>query len=260
MGGKKAGGGFLGVGGQSGFLNTGLFSSGPQKLKGFDMSQDAKLGESEAIARQRDIASGKAPSISQMMFNQNLDQGSRQAMALAASQRGASNPMLAFRQAQLANQQNNLEGAQQGAILAEQERRAADQFLQQTAAAQRGVALNAAQANMQSTLQNQSNQLGAISGVGQSMASIYGKSNKKEAHDGELVPGKPVVEGDSPKNDTKPYMLSPGEVVIPRTASKDPGKFVDFVQGLEEEHGDNPQLKALIAAAKELKERENKKA
>lgn len=35
--------------------------------------------------------------------------------------------------------------------------------------------------------------------------------------DGGKVKGTPVVEGDSPKNDTVPAKLSPGEVVIPRT-------------------------------------------
>lgn len=56
------------------------------------------------------------------------------------------------------------------------------------------------------------------------------------AYDGgvaKVVDGEPVVEGDSPKNDTVPAMLSPGEVVLPRTVvnAKNPGaeakKFVD---------------------------------
>lgn len=46
------------------------------------------------------------------------------------------------------------------------------------------------------------------------------------------VPGKAAVKGDSPKNDTVPAMLSPGEVVIPRSvmnspnAPQDAAKFV----------------------------------
>lgn len=55
------------------------------------------------------------------------------------------------------------------------------------------------------------------------------------AHDGTFVPGKAKVKGDSEKNDTVPAMLSPGEVVLPRTVmnAKDPAKAAyDFVSKL----------------------------
>lgn len=170
MGGKNAGGGFLGIGGQSGFLNTGLFSSGPQKIKGFDMSPQTMMAEQQMIDRQNAIASGQAPSYSQMAFNANMDQANQQAMALAASQRGASNPALAFRQAQIGNQQNSLEASQQAAIMAEQERRQADQLIAAQAAAQRGVAFNQASSNVSNTLQSQKTQADMISGLGQAGA------------------------------------------------------------------------------------------
>ncbi len=41
--------------------------------------------------------------------------------------------------------------------------------------------------------------------------------NTMLASNGALVPGQPVVGGDNPKNDTVPAMLSPGEIVIPRS-------------------------------------------
>jgi len=252
MGGKKAGGGFLGIGGKSGFLNTGLLSSGPQKIKGFSMTQDGRAGEAEAIARQRAIASGQAPSISQMTMNRNVDQINQQAMAMAASQRGASNPALAFRQAQIGSQQAGLEAAQQGAILAEQERRAADDFLARQAAAQRGVAFQQSATNQQAVTQGQATQAGMISGIAQAAA----KSQTGGAAHGMLIPGKAKVEGDSPKNDTVNLNVSPGEVVVPRTAVRDQKSFVDFVEGLEEEHGKDSNIAALIAAAKKLKENE----
>lgn len=170
MGGKKAGGGFMGIGGQSGFLNTGLFSSGPQKITGFDMSPQTMMAEQQMIDRQNAIASGQAPSYSQMAFNANMDQANQQAMALAASQRGASNPALAFRQAQIGNQQNTLDAAQQGAIMAEQERRQADQLIAAQAAAQRGVAFNQASSNISNKLQNQKTQADMVSGLGQAAA------------------------------------------------------------------------------------------
>lgn len=145
---------------------------GAQKVKGFEMPQNLQEAEMQMIQRQAAIAAGQAPSVAQSMFNQNLDQASRQAMALAASQRGASNPMLAFRQAQMMNQQNALEGAQQGAILGEQERRSADQMIGAQAAAQRGVALQQSLANQNAMIQQRAQNLNTLSSVGQGAASF----------------------------------------------------------------------------------------
>lgn len=51
------------------------------------------------------------------------------------------------------------------------------------------------------------------------------------AHGGE-VPGMPKVPGNSPMNDTVPTRLSPGEVVIPRTAAHSPNLAAEFVRHL----------------------------
>ena len=54
------------------------------------------------------------------------------------------------------------------------------------------------------------------------------------------VPGKAEVKGDNKKNDTVPAMLSPGEVVIPRSVmeSDDPvNGAAQFVKALQEKHG-----------------------
>lgn len=226
MGGKKAGGGFLGVGGKSGFLNTGLFSSGPQKIKGFEMSPQSAQYEQEMMARQNAIASGQAPSYSQMMFNKAQDQNTRNALAMAASQRGMSNPALAFRQAQMASQQANLQGAQDAAIMAEQERRQADQMVASQVNAQRGVAFNQANTNLNSTMQNQQNQLNAISSVGQGAAKAMMSS-------GGVVPGVANVPGDSPANDTVPALLSPDEIVVPRSATKSEKALKMFIEKIK---------------------------
>jgi hypothetical protein len=61
--------------------------------------------------------------------------------------------------------------------------------------------------------------------------SIVGKhfhSMKSGGH----VPGKAQISGDSLKNDTVPAMLSPGEIVVPRTAAKDPSKAASFAKAL----------------------------
>jgi len=54
---------------------------------------------------------------------------------------------------------------------------------------------------------------------------------KPMAH-GEKVPGKPKVDGDSLKNDTVPALLSPGEIVVPRSAAKDPEKAAAFAKSV----------------------------
>lgn len=145
---------------------------GAQKLKGFDMPQSSQEAEMQMIQRQALIASGQAPSYSQMAFNQNLDATGRQAMALAASQRGASNPMLAFRQAQIGNQQAQLEGAQQAALMAEQEKRQADQLIGQQVASQRGVAFQQAAANQQAQQAQRAQNMQLIAGLGGTAASL----------------------------------------------------------------------------------------
>lgn len=49
------------------------------------------------------------------------------------------------------------------------------------------------------------------------------------AKEGGEVPGKAKVKGDSPKNDTVTAKLSPGEVVIPRSAANDDEEFHNFM-------------------------------
>jgi hypothetical protein len=157
----------------------GMFK-GPKNIKAPGMSAEAYAGESEAIARQRAIANGQAPSISQMTMNRNVDQINQQAMAMAASQRGASNPALAFRQAQMGSQQAGLEAAQQGAILAEQERRTADDFLARQAAAQRGVAIQTQMANQQNAMAQRGQNMQLISGVGTTAAAMASDEDAKK--------------------------------------------------------------------------------
>lgn len=237
MGGKKAGGGFLGVGGQSGFLNSGLFASGgANKIKGFELSPELVEAEREAIARQRAVASGQAPSVSQMALNQGLEQVGRQAQSLAASQRGASNPALAFRQAQMGQQQAGLDAAQQGAILSEQERRQADTFLANQAQGARTGAFNQAQLNQASAM-NQQNMNAQFLGnlAGQAVALKTG-GKKGAAYTGGVIPGDAKVEGDSPENDTETYDLSPGEIVIPRSAAKNKESAMKFLEAIKFEN------------------------
>lgn len=57
---------------------------------------------------------------------------------------------------------------------------------------------------------------------------LHAHNMKKGGH----VPGKSQVKGDSLKNDTVPAMLSPGEIVIPRTKANDPDAARKFVAAI----------------------------
>jgi hypothetical protein len=49
---------------------------------------------------------------------------------------------------------------------------------------------------------------------------------------GSVVPGKARVKGDSVKNDVVPALLSPGEIVVPRSHAKDPKKAAAFARAV----------------------------
>ena len=188
MGGRKAGGGFLGIGGTSGFLNTGLFSSGPEKVKGFEMNPNATAAEQEMINRQRAIATGQAPSIAELQYKQALDDQMKAQQSAVASARGASNVGLLQRQAMIQGNQMGLDVARESAAAKLAEQRAADQLIAATAASQRGVAFNQAQINQQAKLNQQDTNarfLGSLASSTAAMASGGGSGGASAASDKE---------------------------------------------------------------------------
>lgn len=58
--------------------------------------------------------------------------------------------------------------------------------------------------------------------------------------EGAVVPGTPSVPGDSPRNDKVHAMLSPGEVVVPRSIAPDPDAVKRFVQHLVQKKAPPP--------------------
>ena len=65
------------------------------------------------------------------------------------------------------------------------------------------------------------------------------RDNYVEMAHGGVVPGRAQVPGDSPQNDTVKAMLSPGEVVVPRSVSTDPRKeaMLAALMNLRKKHG-----------------------
>jgi hypothetical protein len=141
--GIQAGGSLLGINPESKLEGMGQF-----KLTG-----EALAGEKESLNRFRDIAAGKTPSVSEMQFQKAMQDLSKQQLGAAASARGMSSAGLAQREAMQAGKEAGIELGAQSAIAKEQEQRAASEQLMRQAAAQRGVALGAAQANLQAGLE-----------------------------------------------------------------------------------------------------------
>jgi hypothetical protein len=126
------------------------------KLEGmgqFKLTGEALAGEKEALQRFRDISSGKSPSVSEMQFQKAMQDLSKQQLGAAASARGMSSAGLAQREAMQAGKEAGIELGAQSAIAKEQEQRAASEQLMRQAAGQRGVALGAAQSNLQAGLE-----------------------------------------------------------------------------------------------------------
>jgi spermidine/putrescine-binding protein len=72
------------------------------------------------------------------------------------------------------------------------------------------------------------------------------------AHGG-IIGGQAMVPGDHPQNDTVPAMLSPGEIVIPRSMAHNPEKAKEFIDYLLKEKND-------VGYGEVLKARSKKKA
>lgn len=219
---------------------------GPTKLGSggsFSMSPEAQQGEQEMIARLRAQASGQGPSVTGMQYQQAMGDIAKQQQSAAASSRGVSNAGLLARQAMTGGQQAGVELAGQAAIAKLQEQRSADQEMQKIAANQRSGALQSATLDQQATENAQQRNANFVSGLGGSVTKMF------LANGGE-VPGTASVPGDSVVNDTKEAKLSPGEIVIPRSAAQDRESAMAFLDALKFDKEKNKKPKE----DKELKE------
>lgn len=78
---------------------------------------------------------------------------------------------------------------------------------------------------------------GGMAGIGRVLAGLSqgGKVNFGQMLAGGNVPGKAEIKGDSKKNDVVPTLLSPGEIVLPRSVTQSPNmeaKAVEFLKHL----------------------------
>lgn len=239
---------------------------------------------------------GQGPSLAQMQLQDATNRNIKQNAGLISSQKGV-NPALAARLIanQSAQAGQSLAGQSAQARLMEQmqaqqqlgglygnlaqQQLQQQQILQNAISAQNNAALgNASQMNqVNAGVANQNAAFGqkllggALGGIGSSFAQGIGGGSAPAqtsmfsagspvqyvAAEGGVVPGKAETKGDSPKNDKVPAMLSPGEIVIPRSAAKSADTAKAFIDALKESDGDSeePSYAKVLDAHRKLEKK-----
>lgn len=223
-------------------------------------------GQSQFAGGQQQLAnnlfgtlSGHGPSVAQQQLAQTTNQNVANAYAMAAA--NPSNPGAARNAANNASSVNQ-QAAGQGSLLRAQEIQNAqgmlgnvlssgrgqdiNQFQAQNQAAQgwMGQQLQAQMAQQQGQENYESNKLASLSGAqsaaigGKVISAAGGAAGAMGMAGGGFVPGY-ATGGDSAANDTVQAMLSPGEIVVPRSIvqSKDAAKkAAAFVEAVKAKH------------------------
>lgn len=234
--------------------------------------QNGVGNQSQVYNQLQNVANGTGPNPAQAMLNQSTGQNNAAQAALMAGQRGAgaNTGLIARQAAQLgaANQQNAI--GQAATLQANQSLNALGQAvnlatsqvnqqqtgisgLNQEAQGQQSNLLNSLgqqnQTNAGVQIQNSKNNMGLVGGIANGIGSatnlfagggIVGPQSKVGRHlcsggmmkSGGKVPGKAQVPGNSFKNDTVSAKLSPGEIVVPRSAASDPEKAAAFARAV----------------------------
>lgn len=246
---------------------TGLFSdAGQDKFQAADPYAPGSLaaalansqqvqGQQQALAQALVAQSrGQGPNPALLQLKQTTDQNAQAAAGLAASQRGM-NPALARQMAVEAQTNANQTAGGQAAVLGAQQQLAAtgqlgqlygtmgQQGLEQqqlmdnsnieTQKINAGVGSQNAQTSgqMMGGLMQGAGALGAsaLSNQGSTPPPSTGPSTYAR---GGQIPGRAQVSGDSKTNDTVPAMLSPGEIVIPRSHAENAQMAKEFIDEL----------------------------
>lgn len=220
--------------------------------------QSGQQGLSDTQAQQQKLANaltlqsqGQGPNPALAQLNQTTNANNQAAAGTIASQRGL-NPALAARLGAETAANNNQTAAGQAATLSAQQQLAAEGALQtnlgtmggetlqnestlQGAQAAQNNAINTGSLGAQgltadATKQTAAGNAAVIGGIAQGVGSLGAAALGKAQ--GGVIPGQPKVPGDSPTNDTVKTLLSPGEIVIPRSDSSDPAKAKEFIDHL----------------------------
>jgi hypothetical protein len=221
---------------QQNMAARGMGGSGMELVAQMQASQDAT--ERQALASMEKAAmaqDGRRAATAQM--GQQAGQMSARDFQQQAARAQAQDSINRFNNAnQSENARYNHQGRQGTADNNTQQN---NQFAGQKMAAKQGGAQmrynKGSEANNMRTAQTQAQnqQAGQIMEMGARAGAAYATGGMSEIgvaaakpkpmYDGGVVPGQARVPGDHPANDTVPTMLSPGEVVIPRSVAQDGG-------------------------------------
>lgn len=225
-------------------------------------AQAGQMSLAQALQQQ---AAGVGANPAQAMLDQATNKNIKQNAGMIASQKSI-NPALAQRLIAQNAAQAGQEAAGQGALMGAQQQLAAQGQLGNVYNQMGGLA-NQAQGITQ----------GALSGVNQANANVAAANQQANAgimggllggagallakkYDGGKIDGQAQVPGDHPANDTVPAMLSPGEIVVPRSSATNPKmakQFIDKVMSgktQETQSGDEVTYADVLAAQKQLQQ------
>jgi hypothetical protein len=261
--------------------------------RGYNVQQQQNWQQQQGLAQSLNAAmSGAGPSPAQEMLKQATNRNIQQASSQVASQKGI-NPALAQKIAADNAARSTQEAAAQGATLRAEEQIAARNALQNLYGTMGTQALTGQQqylgakeaqerTNAQIEAQNAANNaamFGGLANAGGAALSmglaptpttnlimgggqmLPASNYRQYASKGGKIDGEASVPGDSIENDTVPAMLSPGEIVIPRSKAEDPEKAKSFVDNLMKNKGpeeDDLSYAKILKAHHELKEKVKK--
>jgi hypothetical protein len=251
------------------------FARGEQEAFG-DVGSARATGEeqrrlAEALRAQ---AEGRTPSLAAMQYTSALEQSQAAAASQLASARGLS-PAQAQRLLMTQQSAARAGAAGQSAMMRLQEQQAAQGALANVLAQQRqqallgastasGIGAQAGQlglaqqqmeqqrliAEQQIRRQEEAAMEAGVTGALQSGTKAGLAFAGKTASKGGEIKGRSQYNGDTRSNDTVPALLSPGEIVLPRSVAQDedaPEKSKKFVEAIKKQK--KPAGKASIAAA-----------
>lgn len=201
-----------------------------------DEAKKQQMGLAQMLQQQY---AGTGPNAALGTMQRGSEEAIKRASGALASQRGI-NPALAQRLASQQAAEMGQKAAQEGAILQAQQSQGALSGLGNVygdigrqALGQYGTAQ---QALTQQQAENQRTTTGIVGGLLGGAGALLGMST------GGKVPGKAEVQGDSYSNDKVPAMLSPGEIVVPRSKAKDPEKAKEFIDHIMGDKGESKEV------------------
>lgn len=234
-------------------IDDGIHTNADDYKEIVNVTPDGKLlGQQQDFASMlSDQAKGNGPSAAATMLKNQGQANAAGALGMAAATRGT-NSGLAMRNALNAGSAANQNAANQAeaarvkeqlgaqGMLGNQLNTMQNQYLQGkmgSAQLNTGIATGNTAANTQLIG-------GAINGISQAAGAAAGAAH------GTVVPGKAPVAGDDPKNDIVHTMLSPGEIVIPRSVAQAPGFKEMLVEHVNKMHGEAKGFAKVLAARK----------